>query len=480
MMDFTILPYDRLPKFIREDEKFRQILLQSGGIMKYVAEHIDDPTDDDTPQLFVQYQNHVAENYRRANRYNPNRQNWSIEDLRQRALNGSNHLWNEFQSRRIMMQKLRMQTDMPFGATSMVNILNQKYLEYAWKEDLRRRRPDIETNLGIYKYVMHQFERFGWPMRSDGLACRSIDIVLKLHHGCELTETDIFDCLNIEMFHTHFFGPRIIDHVQRGLGELLHKKNAKECRAEAMGMLKSVQWFSQHIYNDEVEDVLNDSFTIEDKKWLRSILEHYNRDQFGNEELNFFYFGKLFAELGSIWEKHMRHCPGIELDELEEETKTIININPYIRQITWEEEKQCFKEAVLRVMKLKKENDEYLFENNSQWRAIYRFVVDFGIMYDMEDPREPQDKSTPQYTVFKNFAHELQFDSELLVRRPFRISYIDCMKKPMYAIYCKQHPWSAEGLKNKSLILYKQMNDVYNALKQEYFNLIHKVSLAED
>ena len=106
MMDFTILPYDRLPKFIREDEKFRQILLQSGGIMKYVAEHIDDPTDDDTPQLFVQYQNHVAENYRRANRYNPNRQNWSIEDLRQRALNGSNHLWNEFQSRTIMMQKL--------------------------------------------------------------------------------------------------------------------------------------------------------------------------------------------------------------------------------------------------------------------------------------------------------------------------------------------------------------------------------------
>jgi hypothetical protein len=268
--------------------------------------------------------------------------------------------------------------------------------------------------------------------------------------------------------------------VQRGLGELLHKKNAKECRAEAMGMLKSVQWFSQHIYNDEVEDVLNDSFTIEDKKWLRSLLKHYDRDRFSEEELSFFYFGKLFAELGSIWEKHMRHCPGIELDELEEETKTIININPYIRQITWEEEKQCFKEAVLRVMKLKKENDEYLFENNSQWRAIYRFVVDFGIMYDMEDPREPQDKSTPQYTFFKNFAHELQFDSELLVRRPFRISYIDCMKKTNYAIYCKQHPWSAEGLKNKSLILYKQMNDVYNALKQEYFNLIHKVSLAED
>ena len=60
-MEFSILPYDRLPDFIRENEKLRQAMLQNGGIMKYVAEHIDDPYDDDTPQLFVQYQNYVAQ-----------------------------------------------------------------------------------------------------------------------------------------------------------------------------------------------------------------------------------------------------------------------------------------------------------------------------------------------------------------------------------------------------------------------------------
>lgn len=127
-MEFTILPYDRLPDFIRENENLRQTLLQSGGIMKYVAEHIDAPTNNDTLQLFVQYQNYVAENYRRENRYNPNRQHWSVNDLRQRALNASNHLWEELQSLRVLMRKLHMLTDLPFGAKNMVHILSLEVL----------------------------------------------------------------------------------------------------------------------------------------------------------------------------------------------------------------------------------------------------------------------------------------------------------------------------------------------------------------
>ncbi len=349
-MDFAFFPYDRLPEFIRENESLRQTLLQSGGIMKYVAEHIDDPFNDDTPPLFVQYQNYVAENYRRANRYNPNRQSWSVDDLRQRALNGSNHLWEELHSRRVLMRKLNMQTDMPLYFRSIVDKLNLKYLEYAWKENLQRRRPDIETELGTYRYVMQQFERFGWPMMYNGLACRSIDIALKKHHGHVLTETDDFDCFNIDMFHKHFTfssWPKIEDRMQKGLADLLRGKNTKECRAEAMGMLKRVQWFSQHIYNDEVVNVLNDSFTLEDKQWLRSLLEHYDRDRFGDEELNYFYFGKLLVDIGRLWDKKIRRYPELELSDLETEANSIINPNPPIRQITWEDEKQFFKKAVL-------------------------------------------------------------------------------------------------------------------------------------
>jgi hypothetical protein len=473
-MEFTILPYDRLSDFIRENENLRQTLLQSGGIMKYVAEHIDDPTNNDTLPLFVQYQNYVAENYRRANRYNPNRQHWSVNDLRQRALNGSNHLWEELQSLRVLMRKLLLATDMPSGAKSMVNILSCKYYEYAWKEDLRRRRPDIDTDLGTYKYVMEQFERFGWPMGSDGLACRSIDIALKIHHGYELTEKDIFDSFNIEMFHTHFFWPTIIDRMERGLVELFHGKNAPKCRTEAMNMLKRVQWFSQHIYNDEVKNFPNESFTIEDKKWLRSLLEHYDKDSFSREELSFFYFGKLLTDIGRIWEKQTLSYPDIDLSELEKEANSIINTNPYFRQITWEVEKQCFKNAVLYVMDLKRKKDgNYLFDKNTLWMAVYRFAIDIGIMYDRGDPNEPQDKSAPQYAFFEKFAHELQLDADPPTRHPFKVSGIDSLNKNSYKRYRQPYPWSMDGLKkpSKGFTLYKELNAVYNALHNKFFNL---------
>ena len=352
-MEFSILPYDRLPDFIRENEKLRQAMLQNGGIMKYVAEHIDDPYDDDTPQLFVQYQNYVAQSYRKANRWNPNRQSWTAEDMRKRALNDDNHLWPELQSRKYLMQTLRNLTDIPHEVTTMVDILGMDYLTYAWKENLRLRRPDIDTDLGTYKYVMQQFDRYGGSALGTigipGLACQSIDIALKIRHGGLLTEMDIYDSLKIDLFHHHFFGPTITDRLKRGIGELLHDKRIGECREEAMKMLYGVKWFSQHIYNDDAADMLDESFTLEDRQWLRSIIEHYDRDR-SNDELNFFYFGKLFAEIGRLWDKQLRCCAGIELSELEKKVNSFVNTEPAVRQITWEDKKQCFKDAFISLM----------------------------------------------------------------------------------------------------------------------------------
>ncbi len=471
-MDFTILPYDQLPDYIRENENLRQILLQSAGIMKYVAEHIDDPTDDDTPQLFVQYQNYVAENYRRANRYNPNRQNWSIEDLRQRALNGSNHLWDESHSRKVMMQRLRMQTDVPFAAKSIVGRLSWKYLEYAWKEDLRRRIPDIETSLGTYKYVMQQFNK-----KFDGLACRSIDIALKVHHGDVLTETEFYDSFNIDMFHAHITAsndPTIEVCMRQGLVELLHGKNTQECRAEAISMLKSVRWFSQHIYNDEVKAVhQNGSFTLEDKLWLRSILENYDRNRC-SDELNFFYFGRLLADVGRLWDEQIHRYPDIDLSELEKETKSFINTFPSVRQITWEDEKQCFKNAVLHIMERKDKSGDNLFKYDSQWIAVYRFAVDKSIMYDIGDTSEPEDTSTPQYEKFERFAIELQLDQHPTTRKPFLKKFIkDLKSKPSYKCFNTCHPWSPDETKEpRRLAFIKEMDDVYKALEEAYNKLI--------
>ena len=154
-----------------------------------------------------------------------------------------------------------------------------------------------------------------------------------------------------------------------------------------------------------------------------------------------------------------------------------------VKEITWEEEKQCFKAAVIHVMGLKKKKDgSYLFKDTTQWKAVYRFAVDFGIMYDVEDPREPEDKSTPQYAFFNEFAHKLQLDVNPPIRLPFKLSYIDSMNKSIYARYLMAYPWSADGLKNpsKGLTLYRQLNGVYKELKENYFKLIHQASIATE
>ena len=485
-MDFFLLPYDRLPEFIRENEKLRQIMLQSGGIMKYIVEHIDDPVDEDSPLLFAQYQNYVAENYLRVNRWNPKRQTWSAVDLRRRALDADNHLWPELQSRRVLMQTLHMQTDVSNTVKRTLDNLSLEYYSYAWKEDLRRRRPDIDTDLGTYKYVIEQFERFGWPIWSNGLACRSIEIVLKKHHGYVLTEMDNYDSFIIEIFHNYFLWPNITDRMKRGIAEILKGKNTKGCRAEAVGMLNRVKWFSQHIYNDEVEDVLNDSFTIEDKRWLRGLLEHYDRDSFRDEEffrdeeLNFFYFGKLFAEIGRLWEKQMRCYSGIDLSELEVETQTFINTSPSVRQITWEDEKQSFKNAVLLIMKKKNDYGGDLFKRRTQWKAVYRFAVDIGILYDLNDQNVSNDSDKP-YATFATFAHELQLDVNSSIRIPFKKAYIEEMKKENYTRYNERYPWPKDGIKHASSFeLYIDLDDVYKALEEEYNNLIRQAEKAID
>ena len=138
----------------------------------------------------------------------------------------------------------------------------------------------------------------------------------------------------------------------------------------------------------------------------------------------------------------------------------------------WEETKQCFKAAVLRLMEWKKKKGGYLFEKPTQWKAVYRFAVDNGIMYDDDDPSSPEETDTAQYKIFADFAHELQFDVTPPFRMPFDYSYIENLKKKSYSSYNKDHSfWSKEGLEGnqKGLALYKELDDVYKALEKEFY-----------
>ena len=155
-----------------------------------------------------------------------------------------------------------------------------------------------------------------------------------------------------------------------------------------------------------------------------------------------------------------------------------INLQEYIWP-TWEEEKLCFKSAVLHVMEWRKKKGGYLFEKHTQWKAVYRFAVDIGIMYDDDDPRATVDTDTSRYKFFADFAHELEFDLNPPTRLPFEYTYIENLNKDSYSRYNKHHSlWSKEGVEDnqKSLRLYKELDDVYKALEKEFYYFLRQAN----
>lgn len=146
----------------------------------------------------------------------------------------------------------------------------------------------------------------------------------------------------------------------------------------------------------------------------------------------------------------------------------------HCKVLTWEEKKQCFKKAVLSVMEHKKHDGEYLFQKKSQWKAVYRFGVDIGIIYNVDNPNEPQDKSTPQYATFEKFANELQLDENPPTRLPFTKSAINDITKPNYDRYNTPYPWSQDKIIDdpRSILLYTELENVYLELQEKYDNFV--------
>lgn len=155
--------------------------------------------------------------------------------------------------------------------------------------------------------------------------------------------------------------------------------------------------------------------------------------------------------------------------------------NSSVREITWEDKKQCFKAAVLIVMKKKKADGKYLFKKDTQWKAVYRFAIDKSIMYELDDSREPKDSSTPQYALFEDFAHELHLDENPPTRLPFTKSAIENFSKDNYARYNVPYPWSYDGITDRRCLeLYVDLDDVYIALEEEYDNRIRLAEMSTD
>ena len=178
--------------------------------------------------------------------------------------------------------------------------------------------------------------------------------------------------------------------------------------------------------------------------------------------------------------KQERHL-GIEPNKQSADTKSEVvrslnppkhtKISPKRKELTWDEKKQCFKNAVLSIMEQKMRSGDFLFEKSTHWKAVYRFAVDLGIMYDVNDPNKPNEESAPQYAVFEKFAHELQLDVNPPTRIPFTRNAIKNISEEHYARYNTKYPWPQEGITDaRTFSFYTGMDDIYLALKKEYYN----------
>ncbi len=278
----------------------------------------------------------------------------------------------------------------------------------------------------------------------------------------------------------------------------------------------STNELAKHLNRDE-RSIKRDNIEITAKEmaWLRvgmmySDTSHETPNRKGLTPLqeSFSRYYNLLTEIGHFWAAQLlRH--GIDMQELEKE-KNIILIHQYYRlgllyyvdrlpfdqrgdccvydgaeaknllakvrrtislkDITWEDEKKCFKSAVLTVMEKQRADGGYVFEKKSQWMAVYRFAIDIAIMYDVDDPNEPKDTSTPQYKIFEDFAHELQLDVDPPTRLPFSKNAINSINSnKSYVRYNTRYPWSKDEITDpRQFAFYTEMEDVYLALDKEY------------
>lgn len=310
--------------------------------------------------------------------------------------------------------------------------------------------------------------------------------------------------------------------IDNGTHKLTKEESREVCCNMAKDDMGKVNQFTRWVNNESYPVKLTKGrkpvllITPEERHWLQNIMYENSPGATGPQKFTpmqsyFSNFIHILEEIGRIWAAQLL-VHGIDMKELEKETGVIMSRLPDIlyyvdryvddhrcdccvydwsegkkllakvkhkipycpKEITWDDEKQCFKNAVLNVMSRKKEDGGYLFEKPTQWMAVYRFAIDRGIMYDMNDPNEPQDKSTPQYAVFEKFAQELQLNVNPPTRLPFTKNAIDCINSnKSYVRYNTNYPWSKDGITDtRSFTFYTEMEDIYMALQEEYDKLV--------
>ena len=226
---------------IRQNEDLRQILLaQDGGIMKFLADHLD---ANGTAELFNEYQNYCVDIFFEKNKWDM-RVVWEGDNMRRAALGEVEHLWKELRYQRILKTQL---FEMPNEIIGKIDDFIEQYLTWAYRQDRQRRFPRGMTDTDVYQEVIGLFN-------SQGLAYKSMEIILREHNAngkTEKTDSDLFTEFLIRQYSDQLtLG--VLSQMRQAVVGMLEGKEANQCRQMAIDTMISVRSFSQMIYTDEV------------------------------------------------------------------------------------------------------------------------------------------------------------------------------------------------------------------------------------
>ena len=315
-----------LPDYIKQHEDLRKVLLeQEGGIMKYLAEHLD---ADGTAELFHGYQDLCVEKFHERNKWDYGKV-WEGEDMQRAALGEMEHLWKELryvEALKPFLSKLSAEV------AERIDWFTDLYLTYAYKQNRLRRHPNGMTDAEVYQEII-------WMYHPQGLAYKCMELILQEHHAKEKVEKTDSDLL------TEFLIRRWSDQLTLGafaqmrktVADMLRGKSDEHCRQMAIETMKKVRGFSQMIYTDVVVqhlreiNVTNEANKREsDGEWLRYVAQHAVFEEFSSKHtkpysLRYYFanFVNLLQDVGRIWAAQLL-VRGIDMKKLETEVCCIL------------------------------------------------------------------------------------------------------------------------------------------------------------
>lgn len=314
-----------LPDIIRQNEDLRKLLLaQDGGIMKYLAEHLE---ANGNAELFHAYQDHCVDIFFEKNKWDLGVV-WEGENMRRAAL-GFEHLWREVRYQRTVKNVVGGMSE---ETIELVSDFTELYLTWAYRQNRQRWFPNGLTAREVYREALGMFS-------TNGLGYKCMKIVLSEHHAkseIEKTETDWYKEFQIRQYVDQLTNNNFAQWRQ-AVAEMLAGKDADQCRQMAIDTMERVRGFSQMIYSESMVRALREiNFNSEadqrerDGEWLRDVAQRAVLEEFSDHvkthSMGYYFaiFVNLLAELGRIWAAQLL-VHGIDMKELEEGVACIMN-----------------------------------------------------------------------------------------------------------------------------------------------------------